>query len=72
MKRKKYKILEEKLIKIACERHLQESLARILLESIRNNINLKPYDIEHLSILLLERIQFIRKDINYLHKYFNI
>ena len=54
MKRKKIKKIENRMLEIGIDLNKLESLSRILLNSIRFEENLKDWDAENLSQVLLE------------------
>ncbi len=72
MNRREQKKIKQKMAKIAIERFNFEGIARILINCIRDDSNLRPFDSETLATILLERIIAIKKDINYIHKIMKI
>lgn len=55
---------EEKLLEIGVELNKIDSLARILLECMRNDENLKFYDAENLLSVLAQNINDIKEKFN--------
>lgn len=56
--------IEEKLLEIGIELNKIDSLARILLECIRNDENLKFYDAENLLSVLAQNINNTKEKFN--------
>ena len=58
--------------KIAFKRFNAESLTRILLCCLREEINCKPYDSEVIAEILYNQLNIIKKEVNDIHKILKI
>lgn len=66
MKKKKFKKIEDKMIQVGINLNKLESLSRILLDSIRDPLNLKEWDAANLCAVLQEELTRTK------HKFNNI
>lgn len=64
--------IEKQLLKLGSNLNQLESLSRILLECIRNNENLKFYDVENLAYILNKNIKKVNKRFNFIETELNL
>ena len=64
MKKKKFKKIENKMLQTGMELNRLESLSRILVQCLNSNENLKEWDTENLSFILLEKLTKTKQKFN--------
>ena len=70
MKRKMLKKIQYKMMIVGIELDKLSSLSRVLLESICDNANLKPWDNENLARVIAERISYTKRKFNEIEEIF--
>ena len=64
MKKKKFKKIENKMLQVGLELNKLESLSRILVHCLDSKENLKNWDTENLSFVLLEKLTTTKQKFN--------
>lgn len=72
MKKVKINKIKNQMIDVGIDLNMLESLSRILIDSIRDPINLKKWDAENLSLLMSEKIIGTKQKFNNIEKILKI